>query len=191
VSHKVSRDYHEPLRRLGIQNPSEVRVADPVFTIPLDRSVAELVPPFPVPVFGCTASVSGVAGNHSGIAITAGGRGIWLLEFREFAGAGALFYTGVAPDTVVATLAPGFLPSGAIESTVQSIRQLAANLPPSPFRIDPAANIMSGIAFPLSGRVWIPRGVVVTAVNNAANTVGSYSALFSEVPRRGANPDED
>jgi hypothetical protein len=185
---KVSRDYHEALRRAGIQNPGDVDVGQPVFTIPLDESLRETIAPVTVPVVGGFAVEAAVAGRHSGLRVQAGGRGIWLLEVAEVGGAvgHSLIVAATLPfDTTTAAIVPGFLPSGAMDSVLTQGNILTANLPPGSYFLRASS------VFRPSHPIWIPRGVSVLAVNFTANTVGQYSILFREVPTRGANPDED
>lgn len=182
---KISRDYHEALRRMGIQNPGDIEVSQPVFTIPLDESVSALATPLQVPVSGGFIAEGAVVGRHSGVRIDARGRGIWLEWLGEIGGTvGIHVYTDVAFDTVTVAVVGDLAPSGAVESIVTQGNQLAANVPPISFR---ALQTVVIPRFPL----WIPAGVSVTAVLQVANLAANISWLFREIPRRGANPDED
>lgn len=103
--HKASRSWHEALRRVGVVNPEEVRIASPVQMQAVVDELSHLVPPVVVPVvsfggFGHAAA----AGNHSAVhlAVRSGG-GAWVEDVGDYSGTWQLKTTRTALAVINST----------------------------------------------------------------------------------------
>lgn len=173
---KVSRSYHEALRRVGVQNPGEVGFQVPIFLTAAVDDFTHLAPPISVAV--CAFSGRGIAAvaTNAGIEVLAGARtrGIWIDSVEENSGAGAAcFITQVAP-TIVAGITPVCFSGPVPVSVLSSIRRAGA-IPG-----DGALEISANDRIPL--RFFVPPGFRFMMVRATQNTNGDYTIHFREVP---------
>jgi hypothetical protein len=103
---KISRTYHEALRRLGIKNPGEVNVGVPVQLVAAVDSLAHLSPPVVVPVAG----YGDPSGPHVGemeipVEYEARAGGLWCLYAETSSSSDVVLYcTAVTLITVGAAV---------------------------------------------------------------------------------------
>lgn len=175
---KISRSYHEALRRIGIQNPGEVGVGLPIQLTAAVDDFTHLAPPVQVPVVAVGTFTAAAAATHAGLEIVAGPtRGVWIDAVEERNNSTAqCFITTVAPATIVAAVAPLCF-SGPVPTSVINTIRIATALPAGGYVIEGSDQI------PL--RFFLAPGQRFQVVHNTVNTAASYSVHFREVPLTG------
>lgn len=177
---KIGRSYHEALRRLGIQNPGEVRIGTPVqLTASIDE-LSHLVPPILVTVAGSARNVGAVAGSVSGVQLESRGPGgCWVEAVASQDGTQKRYLTFGANqgDTFYAAVAPQFLlPLGAVPTAVFAGIQgtgLAAVVNDCPIGIQ---NTVFQMPF------YLPPGTFFVCCATGVNIAATISIMWREVP---------
>lgn len=178
---KGLRDYHEEWRRLGIQNPGDVRYGPEIQFVAQVDELQHLIPPVQVPVVGVGAFTPAAAGTHAGLQIEARGRGCWIEWVSERAGATAHALITATPAAAVAGVGPPYsCNSGPAALSIASQIRIATPLPTNTMVLN------SQDEFPTA--FFIEPGQAFQIVHNTANTNGNYTVIFREVPARGPDP---
>lgn len=175
---KISRAWHEALRRIGVTNPGEVGVQVPVLLTAAVDDFTHLAPPVSVPV--CSFSGRGIAvvAEHAGIEVIAGARtrGIWIDSVEENSGAGAVCFINAAILTVDSVIVPVCTSGPAVQSVLRSI---TTGVPPGNGALEIAANDRIPLRF------FLAPGDSFQMVRATANQNGDYTIHFREVPVTG------
>jgi len=178
---KVSRNYHEALRRIGIKNPGEVNVGVPVQLTAQVDSLAHLVPPVVVPVAGFGDPIGATVGAYEiCVEWESRGGGLWHLQSSTSSSADVVLYCQAVSMITVGPLvgvpwllapADGSVP---MLSIVRSGRTAVA--PADGVAVD--INGVVGIPF------YVPPGHFVGLQNLELNKYNRASMIVQEVPLR-------
>ncbi|GAI31637.1 unnamed protein product, partial [marine sediment metagenome] len=77
---KQTRNFHEVLRRYGVKNPGEIGLRSPIQLVSVVDDATHIIPPIVTPWFGVAGTeAAGGAGVASGVSLTAGPGGIWVV----------------------------------------------------------------------------------------------------------------
>ena len=175
---KVDRSYHEALRRLGIQNPGEVRVGVPVQLQASVDDLSHLVAPVEVPValVGRTAAAAGV-GQFSGCEIEAVGNGVIIETIGLYAGVDVRI--DIVPATLLTAAVAVIAPPAVFGPPVTAIFRSGngpVNADINSYRL---ANI--GQTEPLG--VYLEPGAILAMMADGANLAVSINLHWREIPR--------
>lgn len=172
---KISRAYHEALRRIGVQNPGEVGVQVPVQLVAAVDDFTHLAPPISVSVCSFSGRGVGVLAEHAGIEVIAGARtrGIWIDGVEENSNGGAVCFINAAILTIDAVIVPVCFSGPA---PVSILRSITTGVPPGNGALEISANDRVPLRF------FLAPGDSFQIVRAIANTNGDYTIHFREVP---------
>jgi len=178
---KVSRSYHEALRRIGVQNPGEVGVQVPIFLTAAVDDFTHLVPPVGVTSVSFGTNTSAFVGEFSGLELVAGPRtrGVFLTLIQERSGSTSQYYVGV--------------PAGAVLSRKVLARPILCFTGPTPQSV---VNEVTLDAVPEGGGVvsssdivpselFLAPGQSFIITRNGSNVNANFSIDWREIPSFG------
>ncbi len=177
---KVSRSYHEALRRIGVQNPGEVGIQVPVLLTAAVDDFTHLVAPVSVTVAFGSSATTGTILEHSGGELQAGPgtRGVFFTFLEDSANFNQRLNIHAADDPPTFDVSPAdvLFTGPAPLSRWRNIRQAAT--PTS------GAFLLANRQYPMT--IFLAPGQRLRATHILVNTTSGMQIQWREVPATGA-----
>ena len=187
TDHIHNRNYHESLRRLGVQNPQDVPVRTPVQTVAVVDNLVHLNRQLQVPRYWGGYDWNPGLANYATLRLTAGRFGAKILGLGEGKYANNINTLNQTAAGYINTGNAGVLRFGDTTTPQESVLQYG-------HRVAVAGDFGIQVQFiwvGIEGGLYLNPGEILEMVNNTANDWTNFWMVWEETPDRSQlNPPE-
>lgn len=184
---KGDRSFHEVLRRLGVQNPGEMRIQNPVVLTVAADDLTYLQRPVQRRDYWWYFSGGAVPGNRTGMMLHVRGGGIWIEAHHHNSGNRVDYWVTTTPPAVAnqTAMTPVRLTGVQEESTAVTAWDLVAN-----WNFPATGTDFVGLSASTSMGTWVTKtyiapGRTLMGIMQADNQFIQVAMHIIEVPRSG------